>query len=253
MTALYDTIGKGYAALRRPDPSIQRAILEALGNASTVVNVGAGAGSYEPADRWIVAVEPSMTMIRQRPSDSAAVVQATAMALPFRSGSFEAALAILTVHHWPDKGRGLEELRRVAKGRVVIFTWDPAHPGFWLTEYFPEALTIDRPMFPTLDEFQLRLGSVEVRSVPIPHDCSDGFMAAYWRRPEAYLDQRVRDAISTFSRLPDVTSGLRRLNGDLRSGEWQRRFGELSKATEFDLGYRLIISAGARAAPGETT
>ena len=242
MAVSYDIIGAGYANLRQPDSRIERAIREDLGNASTVLNVGSGTGSYEPSDRWVIAVEPSTTMIRQRPSNAAPTIQANAMALPFRAAVFDATLAILTIHHWPRKDVGLRELRRVSRGRVVILTWDPSSPGFWLTDYFPRILEIDRQIFPTLDEIERGLGRITVSNVPIPHDCSDGFLGAYWRRPEAYLDQRVRSAISTFSKLRDVTSSLEQLGRDLKSGEWHRRYGNILTRSELDLGYRLVIS-----------
>ena len=162
MMELYDEIGVGYRNSRRPDPRIATAIFHALGEAETVVNVGAGAGSYEPSDRSVIAVEPSMTMIRQRPVGSAPAVQASATHLPFRSATFEAALAILTVHHWPDRARGLGELARVARDRIVILTWDPATSGFWLIDdYSPEIVEIDRPIFPSIEEFSRALGPVE--------------------------------------------------------------------------------------------
>ena len=242
MTALYDTIGLNYADFRRPDPSIERAIHRALGDAMTVVNVGAGCGSYEPLDRSVVAVELSMTMVRQRPPDAAPAVQATAMALPFGTDAFDASMAILTVHHWPDKEQGLEELRRVSRGRVVILTWDPTYSGFWLTDYIPEVLDADRPIFPMIHEYEHVLGPTKVINVPIPHNCTDGFMCAYWRRPEAYLDQRVRSAISTFSKLRDATSGLQQLDRDLKSGEWHSRYSDVLSRTEMDFGYRLVIA-----------
>jgi len=153
------------------------------------VNVGAGAGSYEPSDRSVVAVEPAMTMIRQRRPGSAPVVQASATELPFRDDGFAVALAILTVHHWPDQARGLDEMARVARRRVVVVTWDPSTSGFWLVDdYFPEIVEIDRPLFPSIEDFRKVLGRVEVHPLPIPHDCVDGFLGAYWRRPHAYLD-----------------------------------------------------------------
>jgi SAM-dependent methyltransferase len=242
MGALYDTIGIGYADLRQPDPSIEQAIHTALGDAETVVNVGAGSGSYEPSEKSVLAVELSPTMIRQRPLDSAPVVQASAMALPFESNTFDASLSILTVHHWPDKAQGISELRRVARCRAVILTWDPSFPGFWLTEYIPEVLEIDRPIFPMLHEYERLLGSIDVVEIPIPHNCTDGFMCAYWRRPEAYLDSNVRAAISTFSKLGDVSAALGRLERDLESGEWHRRYGDILSHPELDLGYRLIVA-----------
>ena len=239
---LYDSIGRGYSAQRQPDPRIAEVIVRALGNAVSVVNVGAGTGAYEPTDRHVVAVEPSKTMIAQRGTGSAPVIQASATALPFGDDCFDAALAILTVHHWPDQWLGLSELRRVARERIVVLTWDRTSPGFWLTDYFPEILDIDRRIFPAPVDFEETLGTVSVEPVPIPHDCTDGFLGAYWCRPGAYLDERVRSAISTFSKLSGVGPALERLSADLESGEWDRRYGELLTKTELDLGYRLIIA-----------
>ena len=243
MEALYDRIGRGYANIRKPDVRMAKAIWRALGNHRSVVNVGAGTGSYEPRDRHVVAVEPSMTMIAQRPAGSAPVVRASAVSLPFANDSFDAGLAILTVHHWPDRLRGLCELRRVSRHRVVVLTWDPASPGFWLTDYFPEILDIDRPLFPAIGDFERALGPATVEVIPIRHDCTDGFLGAYWRRPDAYLDERVRGAISTFSKLSDPGPSLDRLRRDLESGDWQRKYGALTKKTELDLGYRLIAAS----------
>ena len=242
MSALYDTIGVGYADLRRPDTRLQDVIHDGLGEARSILNVGAGAGSYEPSDKDVIAVEPSLTMIRQRPPGAAQAIRASAMALPFRDAVFDASLAILTVHHWPRRDAGLRELRRVSRGRVVVLTWDPASPGFWLTRYFPRIMDIDRPIFPALDELERSLGPITVMEVPIPADCTDGFLGAYWRRPEAYLRADVRAAISTFSKVGDLTAGLERLRADLASGEWHRRWGHLLNRAELDLGYRLIVS-----------
>ena len=242
MDTLYDMIGYGYAGIRKPDPRIAKHVLRAIGNHESVVNVGAGAGSYEPLDRHVVAVEPSLTMIAQRQAGSAPVVQASAVSLPFVNGSFDVSLAILTVHHWPNQERGLRELRRVSRHRVVVVTWDPASPGFWLTDYFPQILDIDRPLFPAIGDFEHALGPVTVETIPIPHDCSDGFLGAYWRRPAAYLDARVRGAISTFSKLSDVSSGLNRLDADIDSGRWRRQNGNLLTKSELDIGYRLIVA-----------
>lgn len=242
MEILYDTIGGGYAELRLPDPGIEKAIRQALGNVATIVNVGAGCGSYEPTDKAVVAVELSTTMIAQRPAGSAPVVQASAMALPFKNKSFDAALAILTVHHWQDRKRGLRELLRVARQRVVILTWDPAFRGFWLDRYVPQILEQDRSLFPSIPQFRDVFDAVDVIDVPVPHDCTDGFLCAYWRRPEAYLDARVRAAISTFTKLGDIRPALQLLKRDLESGKWQRRHADLLQQTELDLGYRLIVA-----------
>ncbi len=245
MTELYDRIGRGYASHRRADPRIAAAVGRALGAAASVVDVGAGAGSYEPRDRPVVAVEPSIAMIRQRPAEAAPAVQASATALPFGDGAFAAALAVLTVHHWPDRARGLAELARVARARVVVVTWDPASAGFWLVdEYFPAIAAVDRAIFPTMAELGRALGPIEVLTLPIPHDCTDGFLGAYWRRPAAYLDPGVRAAMSTFATIGDAETGIARLGADLAEGTWARRHGGLLARTELDLGYRLVVGAG---------
>ncbi|MBK7189491.1 MAG: methyltransferase domain-containing protein [bacterium] len=245
---LYDHLGRDYGSYRRPDPRLAAAILAALGDAAPVVNVGAGAGSYEPTDREVLAVEPALAMVRQRAPGTAPVVRASATHLPLRSGSFAAALAVLTVHHWPDRVRGLRELARVARERVVILNHDPLAASFWLVDdYFPEIREIDRGIFPTLAEFESALGPVTVTPLPIPHDCTDGFLGAYWRRPQAYLDPGVRHAISTFARVTEVEAGLARLRADLDSGAWERRHGHLLGLPEVDLGYRLVTARAAGA------
>lgn len=247
MGQLYDQLGIGYARLRRPDPRLAGSIVQALGAAETVVNVGAGSGSYEPLDRQVIAVEPSLTMIRQRPRGSAPVVRASATHLPFKDASFAAALAVLTVHHWPDHTRGLRELARVARDRVVVVTWDPAFSGFWLIDdYFPAIAELDRRLCPTAEEFRCALGDCTIRPLPIPHDCTDGFLGAYWRRPQAYLRREVRHAISAFAKIAGVAEGLARLAHDLADGTWQRRHGHLLHQEEIDLGYRLVVSDAAR-------
>jgi SAM-dependent methyltransferase len=247
---VYDRIGRDYAATRRPDARIAAAIEGALGGAESVVDVGAGAGSYEPAGRSVSAVEPSLEMIRQRRAGAATVVRASAEHLPFADGSFDAALAILTVHHWRDRAAGIAELARVARQRVVILTWDPAcRHQFWLTaDYLPAILTLDVPRFPALHELAGALGRIHARPLPIPHDCEDGFLGAFWRRPEAYLDAGVRRAISGFAQLPPgvADDGLRRLAEDLGSGRWDARYGHLRRQESADLGYRLIVAERSR-------
>ena len=239
---LYDRIGIGYAERRRPDARVAARITAALGGCHSVLNVGAGTGSYEPADRFIVAVEPSAEMIRQRPPTAARAVRASADRLPFQARSFDAALALLTIHHWPDRKAGLAEMRRVTRDRVVIFTWDPQHAGFWLVQdYLPEILAMDRPAFPSLHEIEQAIGPVEVHEVPVPADCIDGFLGAYWRRPAEYLDPRARSAISVFSKV-DATAGLARLEQDLGDGTWSTRYGSLMSRAELDIGYRLVVA-----------
>jgi SAM-dependent methyltransferase len=246
MAAVYDEIGHSYVATRQPDPRIAQAIRVALGEARTVLNVGAGTGSYEPTDLQVVAVEPSRAMIRQRPAGTAPVVQAAAEHLPWADAAFDATLAILTVHHWSDQAAGLTELRRVARHRVVLLTWDPAcRDAFWLTtQYVPEVVDFDVPRFPSMTELARCLGCIEARPLLIPHDCQDGFLGAFWRRPEAYLDPNVRRAMSGFAQLPPkvIHAGLARLAADLRSGQWDVQFGWVRNQPSLDLGYRLIIA-----------
>jgi SAM-dependent methyltransferase len=239
---LYDQIGVGYSDYRRPDARIAARIDAALGPCRSVVNVGAGAGSYEPRNRSVTAVEPSAEMIRQRPPEAARAVQADAVNLPFADRSFDAALAILTIHHWPDKARGLAELRRVARERVVILTWDPEQAQFWLTQaYLPQIDEIDRRDFPTLREIEQAIGPIETEVLAIPADCADGFLGAYWRRPAAYLDPRVRAAISIFSKL-EASAAIARLEADLADGTWRSRHRELLARSELDVGYRLVVA-----------
>jgi SAM-dependent methyltransferase len=208
-----------------------------------VRNVGAGAGSYEPTDRPVLAVEPSLAMVRQRPAGAAPVLRALSMRLPLRDGAFDAALALLTVHHWSDRAAGLAELRRVARGRVVVFTIDPAARPFWLiADYFPAIHALDQRILPPIDEVCGLLGGADVVPIPVPHDCTDGFLGAYWRRPRHYLDAGARAAISAFAMIGDVEPGLARLRADLDDGSWQRRHGDLLELAELDLGYRLVVA-----------
>lgn len=243
--ALYDTIGRGYASLRKPDQRVAAAINVALGDAASVLNVGAGAGSYEPRDRTVVAVEPSEVMIRQRPQNAAPCVQGSAELLPFDADSVDAAMTVLSAHHWTDLERGLAEMTRVARKRVILLTWVPDLTRFWLTEdYFPEILSHDRTVFPDAPGLAAMLERVtgvpaRLTSVPIPHDCTDGFLCAYWRRPECYLEAERRAAISSFTRI-DAEPGLARLRADLSSGRWAERNGPLLAMESLDVGYRVV-------------
>ncbi len=242
MQAIYDRIGVGYANRRKPDPRIARAVNDALGDARSVLNVGAGAGGYEPRDKSVTALEPSAEMIRQRPPGAAPVYQGIAEKLPFADRQFDAAMAVLTVHHWTDIEAGLREMRRVAKDRIVIMTFDPASDYFWLADYIPDIAALDQPIMPTLSAFESAFGEVSVSAVPVPHDCTDGFLGAYWRRPHAYLDPDVRAAISTFAKLGDISAALGRLKKDLHSGAWMARYGRLMEEAELDIGYRLVVA-----------
>ncbi len=240
MRASYDTIGINYSDLRKPDARIEAAIGRALGPARTILNVGAGAGSYEPAGRQVTAIEPSLEMIRQRRASAAPVIQGHAEDLPFADDSFDASMAVLTVHHWTDKEKGLTEMRRVTRGPVVILTYDPSFRGFWLADYIPELVTLDEAQMPPMTDYEAWLGPVEISAVPIPHDCTDGFLCAYWRRPSAYLDPRIRAAISSFWKIPNIADGLGKLAHDLETGAWARRYGGLLDREALDAGYRLV-------------
>ena len=243
--ALYDSIGRTYSSTRRADPRIAAAIADALGEAASVINVGAGAGSYEPV-QTIAAVEPSRVMIAQRPPGSAPAVQAVAEHIPLRDRCAEAALAVLTVHHWSDVAAGIAEMRRVARRRLVFFTWQPRpFASFWLlSEYLPEAARVDAAMAEPIRVLARLLRGAEVRPVPVPHDCTDGFAAAYWRRPEAYLDPAVRAGISVLAKTGEeaLRAGLNRLADDLRTGRWHDNHADLIQLDSLDVGYSLVIA-----------
>jgi SAM-dependent methyltransferase len=243
--ALYDSIGQTYRTTRRPDPRIASAITGALGDAASVVNVGAGAGSYEPR-QTIAAIEPSRVMLAQRPPGSAPSVQAAAEHIPLRDRCADAAMAVLTVHHWNDVAAGVAEMRRIARRRLVFFTWYPqTGTSFWLlSEYLREAAATDAVMARPIHTLARLLHGAEIRPVPIPHDCTDGFAAAYWRRPEAYLDPTVRAGISLLAKTSDqaLQPGLNRLADDLRTGRWQHNHADLAQLDSLDAGYRLIIT-----------
>ena len=241
MAVRYDSIGVNYAGLRQADPRLEEIIRTALGPARTVLNVGAGTGSYEPTDRCVVAVEPSREMIARRSPTAARVIQATAAALPFEDASFDAAMAILTIHHWPDKAAGLREVRRVTRGPIVLLTFDPAQRP-WLTDYLPELATLDEAQMPAMPDYGRWLGPIRITPVPVPHDCSDGFLHAYWRRPAAYLDPYVRSGSSSFWTIRDAGAGLERLARDLASSAWERRYADLLTRDAYDAGYRLVVA-----------
>jgi len=239
----YDSIGRAYSARRHSDPRIAAAITAALSGTASVLNVGAGTGSYEPTDRAVIALEPSRVMIAQRPPGAAPAVCGVAERLPFRDAQFDAALGILTLHHWTDQRRGLAECRRVARDRVVLLTWDPTCNDYWLIrEYFPEFQALDLSRFATFAELRAMMGPIDIHEVLIPADCTDGFLGAYWRRPEAYLDAGVRSGISSFHGIGDDDPRLMRLRADLESGAWAERHADLLARTTFDIGYRIVIA-----------
>ena len=243
--AVYDTIGRGYVAHRRPDPRWESAIAAQLGPGGLVVNVGAGTGSYEPADRTVVAVEPSLVMVAQRALGAGPAVRASASALPLPSGVADVALAVLTVHHWDDWESGLAELCRVAPRRVVVAIDFEPHSRFWLyEEYLPEVGADTRLLGPDAATVADAIGATFGAVLPVPADMRDGVLGAYWRRPEAYLDQAVRANCSGLA-LADpavVARGVAALETDLRRGSWQRRHAALAGLDSIDLGYRLLVS-----------
>jgi len=244
MAQVYDTLGVGYARKRQPDPRIATAIGAALDGCRAVLNVGAGAGSYEPDNRAVVAVEPSATMIRQRPARAAPCVQARAEALPFADASFDAVMGVLTLHHWGNVEQGLTECARVARRRVVFLTVDvDVCARFWLLQdYFPEIAALDRQVMPDFNRLRAVLGPIEATPVAIPADCMDGFLAAYWRRPDAYLDPAVRASISAFGQVAGNDERIDALRDDLASGQWRRRHGDLLAQDQIDLGYRIVVA-----------
>ena len=240
MVNYYDKIGLNYANLRKPDHRIAKKLNSALGSAKTVLNVGAGTGSYEPEDREVSSIEPSMEMIKQREKIGEAVFQGRAEALPFLDNSFDASMAVLTIHHWEDKQKGVREMLRVSRNKVVFLTYDPAYEGFWLFDYFPALITLDQGQMPQIDDLRKWLGKTNVSTVPIPHDCTDGFLAGYWKRPEAYLDHKVRAAMSSFWKIGDCSAGLEKLRQDLESRIWHQKYEALIDFDELDCGYRLV-------------
>lgn len=240
----YDRLGQGYSRVRQPDPRIAVQIDAALGKARTVLNVGAGTGSYEPEGREVTAVEPSAEMIGQRPPRSAPVVQASAEELPFADASFDASLAVLTVHHWADLGAGLAELRRVSRERIVIVTFDPeALTDLWIPrDYFPEMLALKRRSGATSGALTAQLAGATVESIPVPRDCTDLFFAALWARPEKLFDEEVVKPMWVWQSISEEArrSGRERLRADLDSGVWEQRFGHLRELSSLDVGLRLV-------------
>ncbi|OFE13450.1 hypothetical protein PHACT_10135 [Pseudohongiella acticola] len=242
MSVNYDTIAPEYVNYRIPDTRIDAAIRRHIVSGEKVLNVGAGQGSYEPVDCDVIAVEPSREMIARRAATKAKALQGLAEHLPFDDNSFDTSLAILTIHHWYDIQKGLRELKRVTRGKVIVLTWNGDFGDFWLPDYLPEIASIDAELFPSVNQLTEWLGANTTDEVlEIPYDCTDGFMCAYWRRPEMYLIPAARQAISTFSRVGDIRSGLSRLNTDIESGKWHKKYQSLLGKTSLDCGYRLVV------------
>ena len=241
MKAIYDDIGQGYSAKRGTDPNIAQQLYKELVGAKRILNIGAGTGSYEPSGHDLIAVEPSVAMIKQRDALAYPVKQASADALPFENKYFSHTMTILSMHHWHNRAKAFEEINRVTTDKFVAITWFPNLADFWLTkDYFPEILKIDSAIFPSLNEIELAFGTIETKPLLIPKDCIDGFLAAYWARPEAYLDATVRASISTFSKISNLDSGLSQLAQDLKSGQWLAKYGRLLSQDWLDVGYRIV-------------
>jgi SAM-dependent methyltransferase len=241
----YERHGLTYARYRRPDPRIAARIHAALGEARTVLNVGAGAGSYEPPDRWVLAVEPSATMRAQRPAGAAPALAASAEALPFDDDSFDAAMACVTIHHWDSPRAGLAELRRVARGPVVVFTFELESLPAWQLEYLHEGVVRELTRFPAIAEVAAALGGhTRIEHIPTPGDCHDGFFEAFWKRPEALLDPEVRSAQSIWALLEPAVERriIERLTAALQSGAWDAQHGYLREQDSLDGALRLVIS-----------
>jgi SAM-dependent methyltransferase len=241
----YDTHGRGYARRRLADPRFAERIAAALGDARTVLNVGAGAGSYEPRDRWVLAVEPSGTMRAQRPADAAPCLAGAAESLPLDDGSVDAAMACVTIHHWADRAAGLAELRRVSRGPVVVFTFELNDLIDWQRDYFADAVALEQPRFGTLDEIATELGGkIRIERMPTPADCTDGFFEAFWNHPEPLLDPAVRASQSIWELLdPGVEERIiSRLAADLESGAWDAAHGALREMPSYEGSLRLVIS-----------
>ena len=241
MNAIYDDIGNNYSVTRCTDPKIAEQLNSELQGATRIVNIGAGTGSYEPENIELVAVEPSAVMISQRKAGSHRVEQAFAEQLPFENNSFSHAMTVLSMHHWQNRARAFHEINRVATEKFVAITWDPTSEPFWLTrDYFPEIHEMDKSIFPNLDELNAYFDEVTVQTLQIPDDCQDGLLAAFWKRPEAYLSSQVRQAMSPFSKIQNLSDGLQKLEADLASGVWASKNHALLGLSYLDVGYRLI-------------
>ncbi|MBL7932718.1 MAG: class I SAM-dependent methyltransferase [Bacteroidia bacterium] len=243
----YDALGHSYSEKRQTDQRIADYVYTVLADAETILNVGAGAGSYEPPNKYVVAVEPSVVMRKQRAlNNKVPAINAKAENLPFDDDSFDAVMAMVTVHHWPDIDKGLKELRRVARKQVVVMSFDPdALDTFWNAEYFPEVIEVEKARYPTIDFIKSNLGgNCRVIPVPIPLDCKDGFQEAFYGRPEAFLDKQVRLSQSAWGFIPDETQEemVERLRKDLESGNWDKKFGQFRTQTSFTGALRLVVS-----------
>jgi SAM-dependent methyltransferase len=243
----YNKEGQFYSGVRRPDPRIAAVIHSALGTARTVLNIGAGAGSYEPLDRYVIAMEPSEVMRKQRPKHLAPAMTGTADKIPFDDGAFDAAMAILTVHHWPDRTKNLRELRRVTQGPIVIMTFDPDVPTeFWLGDYAPELVEVERSRYGSIASITEALGGkCRIEPIAVPKDCVDGFQVAFYARPEAFLQKEVRKSQSAWGFISEPVENriVKALSDDLASGKWEEKYGHLRKRETINCQLRLIVAS----------
>jgi SAM-dependent methyltransferase len=239
--ALYDDIGVNYSVTRCTDPIIAEQLNSKLQGATRIINIGAGTGSYEPEDIELVGVEPSSKMISQRKSGSHRVEQAFAEKLPFENNSFSHAMTVNSMHHWENRALAFAEINRVATDKFVAISWDPESDPFWLTrDYFPEIYEMDKRIFPEMEALNEHFSDVVISPLKIPADCKDGLLAAFWKRPEAYLNEKVRQSTSPFSKITNLAEGLRKLEDDIASGAWAKTNHAILNATSLDVGYRLI-------------
>ena len=241
MEPIYDDIGINYSVTRCTDPKIANQLYLELEGATRIVNIGAGTGSYEPENVDLVAVEPSLEMISQRKIGSYRVEQAFAEKLPFENNSFSHAMTVLSMHHWENRALAFSEINRVATQKFVAITWDPTSDPFWLTrDYFPEIYEMDKGIFPGLEEFDEHFDEVKINTLMIPGDCQDGLLAAFWKRPKAYLDSKVRQSTSPFAKIKNLAKNLQKLEDDLASGAWAKHNHAILNSSSLDVGYRII-------------
>lgn len=241
MDAIYDKIGNNYSVTRCTDPRIARQLNCELQGATRIVNIGAGTGSYEPENVDLVAVEPSSKMISQRKISAHPVEQAFAEKLPFENNSFSHAMTVLSMHHWENLELAFSEINRVATEKFIAISWDPDSDPFWLTrDYFPQIYEKDKRIFPKLETLSDHFDNVIISPLLIPSDCKDGLLAAFWKRPQAYLTSKVRQSTSAFSELNNLTTGLQKLETDLASGVWAKNNNAILGLSSIDVGYRLI-------------
>ena len=241
----YETRGQGYAQQRRTDPRIANFVHEALGSARSVLNVGAGAGSYEPEDRYVLSIEPSAAMRAQRPAHLSPAIHAVAENLPLDDQSFDASMALVTVHQWPDLQKGLSELCRVTRDRILVLTFDgDALDRYWLADYVPELISVERGRYPSISLLRAGLGITKIQVIPVPIDCLDGFTEAFYARPERFLDLTVRRSQSAWGFVADEIQErfVTNLSNDLRSGAWDERYGKLRQQPFFEGSLRLLVS-----------